>query len=146
MLQAISNELELHPPSPLQQMTYYHFNLKSRSQIDYILTSPSLAACKNHCILEREPLNVSAHDPVQVTLVLENKLQTPTEKNKTLSQRPSWERIDLHLYQQLAHDSLESLLPQTCSLPIEELISEVEAILKMAEEKASPPLQKKNPK
>ena len=55
-----------------------------------------IPVCTNYATKEREPGNVSSHDPVQLNLqmqiVMDN--QRPYKKQTDIAPRPNWTRID----------------------------------------------------
>ena len=149
MLQNFTKELELAPSTQSEQKTFFHFNKLSSSQIDYILTGESLkSVCTNYTIKEREPGNVSSHDPVQLNLQMQidMDIQGPHKKQPVFAPRPNWTRIDKESYQELTHEHLEALLQNGLNLSLEDKILQTEKILIESAEKSTEDGRKHNPK
>ena len=83
------------PPKCINSATFFHFNGKDTSQIDYVLESISMI--NEYVNFEREALNTPTHDPklVRFSCNLEDKTQN-TGVNHT--KRIKWNKIDKKEY------------------------------------------------
>ena len=83
------------PPKCTNSATFFHFNGKDTSQIDYVLESISMI--NEYVNFEREALNTPTHDPklVRFSCNLEDKTQN-TGVNHT--KRIKWNKIDKQEY------------------------------------------------
>ena len=114
---------ELEEKRP-QYPTFHHHNHSSESFIDLFAVSPGLDCCQvtQHCTLET-PLNLSSHDPIQVTICvevdsLENKDRFSHTYKKFDREKVIWEPSKISAYQQMASSALSSAvsywhLPET---------------------------------
>ena len=83
------------PPKSTNSATFFHFNGKDTSQIDYVLESTSMI--NEYVNFEREALNTSTHDPILVrfSCYLEGKTQNP---GVNYTKRIKWNKIDKQEY------------------------------------------------
>lgn len=100
------NALNL-PDMCQKQSTFYHFNNKDESQIDYFLQSASVV--KRYLTFQREFQNTSTHDPIMVVVECSlEKVGTKVMKNRTL--RINWDKIDKQKYQDNLEENLKDII------------------------------------
>ena len=81
ILQDFIKETALIPTITENTPTYYHCRGNVTSQIDYILIGTELSnLSRKSDIKEREPLNVSSHDPVVVNFALTESINSQRKK------------------------------------------------------------------
>ena len=148
LLQQFTDETMLHPPEQVATPTYYHFTQCARSQIDYILCDKALRdVCSSYKVLEREPLNISSHDPVIAKFKLS--FQIPKQDHPPRAAavpRPKWERIDLEIYQDNTEAKCRSIIASLHSMTLEDLIRCLEEAFREAALGATTSHRKSNPK
>ena len=84
------------PPKCINSATFFHFNGKDTSQIDYVLEE-STSMINEYVNFEREALNTPTHDPILVRFScnLEGKTQNP---GVNYTKRIKWNKIDKQEY------------------------------------------------
>ena len=146
ILQDFIKETALIPTITENTPTYHHFRGNVTSQIDYILISTELSNLSGKSdIKEREPLNVSSHDPVVVNFALTESINSQRKKKPKMSKKVNWNKMDLYEYQESTHLNLTSLEEQADLLSPEELMINLQDILTCAAEKATPPQKASRP-
>ena len=127
-------------------MTFHHFNGKSQSQIDYIMVSKGLHhSCHGYRVRQREPTNVSAHDPVHVTISLNTQIKPNVQKKiPSTKPRPRWESTDLEIYHDLSHSRLQNLISSSDEMSLEQFIEDLSKTLTETAEEAAPSRRKTN--
>ena len=146
LLQNFLREMELTPAGICNDMTFHHFNGKSQSQIDYIMVSRGLHhSCHGYRVRQREPTNVSAHDPVHVTISLNTQIKPNVQKKiPSTKPRPRWESTDLEIYHDLSHSRIQNLISSSDEMSLEQFIEELSKTLTETAEEAAPPRRKSN--
>ena len=141
------NKLQI-PETCRKQSTFYHFNQRDQSQIDYFLQSNMIL--HKYMTFIREFQNVSTHDSIMVTLNCSlQKSEINTRKNVNF--RIRWDKIDYEQYQTNLEENLKDILVTVNSNPennVNEIINEVSTIIVKTAEDLCPrrkqPQNKKN--
>jgi len=91
------NKMEI-PSLCKKQSTFYHFNNRDESQIDYFIESESIV--KTYITFQREFQNLSTHDPVMISIEVEIP-ETLKSTKITRKLRIKWNKIDKQHFQEL---------------------------------------------
>ena len=105
--------------------TFFAYNRKDNSQIDYILCqNPQATWIKEMSQLHRQTHNTSTHDPI--IAIIEFNLQNLVQKQSSLttSAKVNWKKIDIEAYKQLTAERIDVLSMST--LPSTVLIRRLE--------------------
>ncbi|CAG2198388.1 unnamed protein product [Mytilus edulis] len=95
----------LIPPSCGKTFTFYHYNGRDTSQIDYFLESKSVIS--NYLTFIRESTNTSTHDPILTTIPCN--IQANEETNSLIeNKRINWNKVDKTAYQEEIENKLST--------------------------------------
>ncbi|CAG2218547.1 unnamed protein product [Mytilus edulis] len=95
----------LIPPSCGKTFTFYHYNGRDTSQIDYFLESKSVIS--NYLTFIRESINTSTHDPILTTIPCN--IQANEEINSLIeNKRINWNKVDKTAYQEEIENKLST--------------------------------------
>jgi hypothetical protein len=109
-------ELNLKIPTmcPVQS-TFYHFNNRDESQIDYFVESVGMV--EKYITFQRESLNTSSHDPIMI--VINRKLcKNQNYDGKIHTHLIKWNKVDLNEYEKLVEMEMKLKLKRVEALTV----------------------------
>ncbi|CAC5378655.1 unnamed protein product [Mytilus coruscus] len=122
-----------------RQNTFYHYNGRDESQIDYFLESEEIISM--YTTFVREPENTSTHDPVLV-LLQGAILIEDTQNLRKQSKRIIWKKIDKQKYAKDVEDDLNSFCSDITCENAAEKIQFCTILSKNAEKQCKQPIKK----
>ncbi|VDI24965.1 Hypothetical predicted protein [Mytilus galloprovincialis] len=91
-----------------EQDTFFHFNGKDSSQIDYFILNTDIVTSYN--VLTRELCNTSTHDPITITVPMEKSIDESTNSDNKCVRKIDWNKIDTNEYERKLSHKLDSEL------------------------------------
>ena len=89
-----------------KQSSFYHFNNRDKSQIDYFVESN--LRVKKYWTFEREFKNLSTHDPFIVTVECNlQKIDINSQRQENI--RVKWDKIDKEQYETLLEENMKDV-------------------------------------
>ncbi|CAG2186420.1 unnamed protein product [Mytilus edulis] len=99
-----NNNLRI-PDNCVECSTFYHFNNRDESQIDYFIQNFDII--NTYCTYSRESANTSTHDPIMVSVIIKTSDKPNAIPKSKHLQRINWNKIDKCEYQRLMELNLQ---------------------------------------
>ena len=145
------NGLQISPLMP-QCPTFHHFNGSSVSRIDLVI-HPAHQPCiiKDIAIDSRNPVNLSTHDAIVVTMDVSAPVCKPKDKQtagQSIPRRIKWHKVDIQKYKDITEERITTMVANSDpDMPVEVDIIRLNNILtRSAAECAPPPKRPGKPK
>ncbi|CAG2247185.1 unnamed protein product [Mytilus edulis] len=139
-----NNNLRI-PDNCVECSTFYHFNNRDESQIDYFIQNFDII--NTYCTYSRESANTSTHDPIMVSVLIKTSDKPNAIPKSKHLQRINWNKIDKCEYQRLLELNLQSKITEIDNLSIENfdefVISACEIITQTADSLQPPNSRKR---
>ncbi|CAG2239510.1 unnamed protein product [Mytilus edulis] len=121
------------PKSCGSDFTFYHYNGRDASQIDYFMQSSDLIS--TYITFDREPTNSSTHNPILVKILCEIKLSN--QRDGKLNQlRINWNKIDKKGYEEEVESRLALIDDNELILTCDNISDNINSICKILSESA----------
>ncbi|VDI14680.1 Hypothetical predicted protein [Mytilus galloprovincialis] len=121
------------PKSCGSDFTFYHYNGRDASQIDYFMQSSDLIS--TYITFDREPTNSSTHNPILVKIPCEIKLSN--QRDGKLNQlRINWNKIDKKGYEEEVESRLALIDDNELILTCDNISDNINSICKILSESA----------
>ena len=152
LLQTFCQEVPyIRVPGSPNTPTYHHFSGNAQSQIDHCMQlSSQTCIIEKITIDERNPINLSTHDPVCAKLSVKANLKSShnsrddTTTARSMPTRINWKKVDKPLYHHLTDMKLECLINSIDDLlPTDIILERLHSILKTSAEESSTSKQRK---
>ncbi|CAC5358564.1 unnamed protein product [Mytilus coruscus] len=121
------------PKSCGSDFTFYHYNGRDASEIDYFMQSSDLIS--TYITFDREPTNSSTHNPILVKIPCEIKLSNQRD-GKLYQLRINWNKIDKKGYEEEVESRLSLIDDNELILTCDNISDNINTICKILSESA----------